>query len=70
MVSKGSGVSLGKNSQAMISSTDTSYKKRLGKNIIGSEGCPQQVGRAHDAATAPVEHMGVYHCRPDVFVPK
>ena len=43
-------------------------KKRPGNNITGSDGGAQQVCRAHDAATAPIEYMGVYHRRTDVFV--
>ena len=70
MVSKGAGVFLWKNSLATISSSDTSYEKRVEKNITGSEGGAQQVCRAVDAATTPVEHVGVYHRRTNVFVPE
>jgi hypothetical protein len=45
-------------------------KKRVEKNITGSEGGAQQVCRAVDAATTPVEHVGVYHRRTNVFVPE
>src|SRR5260370_37526909 len=41
-------------------------QKRSGKHLAGPAGAAQEVCRAHDTTTAPVEHMGVYHRRPGV----
>ena len=45
-------------------------KKQPEENITGSENSVQQGRRAHDAATAPVEHLGVYHGHTHVSLPE